>query len=89
MADYADPIGKGGIWVKDGKKGKFFSWSCTFSYNGHEVTARGVAFRNDKKEGQQPDYRMLVNDAAPAKARDVPKPKEPETWDPDKDELPF
>ena len=58
MADYADPIGKGGIWVKDGKKGKFFSWSCTFSYNGHEVTARGVAFRNDKKEGQQPDYRM-------------------------------
>jgi hypothetical protein len=91
MADYADPIGKGGMWVNEGKKGKFFSWTCTFSYNGHQVTTKGVAFRNDRKEGKQPDYNMIVNDAAPTKAKETDKPKapEPDTWDPAKDDLPF
>jgi hypothetical protein len=83
MADYSEPIGRGGIWVKEGKKGKYLSWEATFAYNGHQVTAKGVAFKNDNKQGNQPDYTMKVNDAMPAKSReDKSKPKE-------KEDLPF
>ena len=70
MSDFKE-IGDGGIWIKEGRKGKFLSWKITFLYNGHQVTANGVAFKNEKKEGQQPDYRMKVSDAFPAKPRET------------------
>jgi hypothetical protein len=79
MADpYPDPIGDGGVWLKDGKKGKYLSWSITLTHNGYPITVRGVAFKNTKKErDSQPDYRMIVNDSAPAKAKEPPKTPPP------------
>lgn len=66
-------VGEGGLWIKEGKKGKFFSWKITFAYSGHQITARGRAFKNERKEGNQsdylmPDYLMKVMDAFPSKA---------------------
>jgi hypothetical protein len=64
MADFPDPIGKGWAWLKDGKKGKYMSWSITFPVNGSvPITVSGVAFRNEKKEegSKQPDYNFIVN----------------------------
>jgi hypothetical protein len=69
MTDYSE-IGRGGLWIKEGKRGKFLSWEATFQYNGHEVTARGVAFKNERKGGNQPDYNMRVSDAFPAKPKE-------------------
>lgn len=61
----------GGLWIKSGARGEFM----TGSINGVGV----VCFRNDKKTGNQPDWRVLKakprEDAAPAKAinaADVP-----------------
>ena len=85
MADFPE-IGRGGIWIKEGKKSKFLSWEATFQYNGHEVTARGVAFKNDHKEGNQPDYRIKVSDAFPAKPRETQPTPAAKDEDPD---LPF
>ena len=64
-------IGSGGMWEKEGRNGgKYLSWEATFTYNGHPITAKGVAFKNDRKEGNQPDYRIKVNDAYPAKPKE-------------------
>jgi hypothetical protein len=72
MSDYREPIGQGGLWLKEGKKGKFFSGEMTFQYNGHPVTARVIIFRNTRKqEGtKQPDYSIKITDAFPAKPKD-------------------
>ena len=84
MSDYTDPIGQGGLWLKEGKKGKFFSGEMTFSYNGHEVTAKVLIFRNERKTGQQPDYVVKVIDAFPAKPKDNGKAKAK-----DEEDIPF
>lgn len=82
-------IGTGGIWEKNGKKGRFFSLELNFTYNGHPVTARGLAFKNRHKENtRQPDYGIVVTDAYPAKAKDTPAPAEP-TKENEPDEIPI
>jgi hypothetical protein len=72
MPSYAEPIGAGGLWLKEGKKGKFFSGQMTFGYNGHQVTATVIIFRNTRKqEGtKQPDYSIKVTDAFPTKPKE-------------------
>jgi len=71
MADYPKAIGKGGLWLNESKSGvKYMAGEMTFSYNGHEVTAKFAVFKNTKKEGKQPDYSVIVNDSYPAKARE-------------------
>ncbi len=86
MGNYDTPIGKGGMWIKEGKKGKFISGECTFQYNGHSVTTKFLSFKNEKKTGNQPDYNMLITDAFPAKEKktDQPPPKRE-----DEDSIPF
>lgn len=86
MNDWKDPIGSGGLWIKEGKKGKYLSFEMTFGYNGHQVTARGVAFKNEKKEGKQPDYKIKINDAFPAKAKEPSKNPEPSR---EENDIPF
>lgn len=71
MPGYDEPIGQGGIWVKEGKSGKFLSWKITFAYNGHQVDVTGLAFKNEKQEGQQPNYRIKVLDAYPSKSKEM------------------
>ena len=88
MPNYNDPIGKGGAWIKEGKKGKFMSGQMTFSYNGHSVTTTFLAFRNEKKTGQQPDYNILVTDSFPAKEKEVKKP-EPKQETKNEENIPF
>lgn len=84
MSGYAEPIGKGGAWLNQSKAGKkYLAGEMTFQYNGHSVTVKFAAFRNDKKEGKQPDYNILVNDAFPAKEKQAPAPKKEE------DDIPF
>jgi len=81
MANYNDPIGKGGLWIKEGKKGKFFSGEITFQYNGHSVTLKMLGFKNEQKEGQRPDYNLLAIDAFPAKEKKVTPPPQKEEND--------
>ncbi len=63
MSDWEKPIGNGGIWVKEGKNGKkYLSWSMEFPVNANvPIVVHGVAFKNEKKEGNQPDYKIIVN----------------------------
>ncbi len=70
MPDWKDEIGQGGIWIKEGRKGKFLSWKITFAYNGHQVDVSGVAYKNETQEGKQPKYRMKVFDACPSRAQE-------------------
>lgn len=73
---YKEAIGKGGLWLNESKNGvKYMAGEMTFSYSGHEVTAKFAVFKNTKKEGKQPDYSVIVNDSYPAKARE-PKSQE-------------
>lgn len=46
-----DPNEIGALWVKAGRKGEFLSGTI----NGEQV----VCFRNDRKTGKQPDWRVL------------------------------
>ena len=86
MTDYAEPVGQGGLWLKEGKKGKFFSGEMTFSYNGHPITARVIIFRNTRKqEGtKQPDYSIKVTEAFPARPKENGGSRRNE-----KDDIPF
>ena len=69
----------GGIWVKRAKNGKeYFSISIG--------DQRYVAFPNDKKEGKQPDYRILESDYT---KQDYPKPQEPPQPSPLDSDIPF
>ena len=87
MANYPDPIGKGGAWINEFKsgKGKFMAGEMTFQYNGHSVTVKFVAFKNEKKEGKQPDYNLIVNDAFPAKEKKIEQPPPQK----DEEDIPF
>ncbi len=91
MADYAKSIGQGGGWVKDLKsgKGKYLTWSITFPVSGNvPIVVSGVAFKNEKKEGNQPDYRFLVNKWEYPKAKEPAKPAPQSAREEDSD-LPF
>lgn len=46
-----DPNEVGALWIKSGRKGEFLSGTI----NGEPV----VCFRNDRKTGKQPDWRVL------------------------------
>jgi hypothetical protein len=51
----------GGLWLKEGAKGKFFSGE--FQPDGKDGKSwRIMVFKNDKKEGRQPDYRIVLAD---------------------------
>lgn len=70
MGDYPEAIGKGGLYLKESKKGlKYMDGKMTFSYNGHEVTVKIAVFKNTNKEpgSSYPDYNVLVKDSYPAK----------------------
>ena len=84
MAKYDEPVGKGGLWLNESKSGiKYMAGEITFSHSGHEVTCKIAVFKNTKKEGRQPDYNVIVNDAFPAKAKEPQAKKEGES------DLPF
>lgn len=72
MADFKEPVGQGGIWIKESKNGKkFLSWSIEFAGpGGPPLKVQGVAFKNEKKEGNQPSYKILVNSCDPAPAKE-------------------
>jgi hypothetical protein len=92
MADkYPDPIGNGGIWIKEGKNGKYLSWQIEFAQSGaSSIVVMGVAFKNDKKGNEKaPDYRMLVNRWDYPKARDVKPPAEKKEPPREDDDIPF
>lgn len=85
MPDYNDPVGKGGLWLNESKSGtKYMAGEITFQYNLHEVTCKIAIFKNNKKEGKQPDYNVIVNDSFPAKVRE-PKEKKPT----EEEDIPF
>jgi uncharacterized protein (DUF736 family) len=93
MSNYEPAIGNGGIWIKDGKNGKkYLSWSMTFPVNANvPIVVHGVAFKNEKKEGNQPDYRIIVNGfkyPEPRKEYQEPKP-EPEKERENDGDIPF
>jgi len=44
----------GGLWLKEGKNGKFFSGNVEVG----GIKQGILIFRNDKKEGNQPDYNI-------------------------------
>ena len=73
MGKFPEPVGRGGLWLKEAKSGvKYMDGEMMFSYNGHEVSCKIAVFKNTKKEpgSKYPDYNLIVNDAAPAKARE-------------------
>lgn len=68
----------GALWLKSGAKGEYM----TGTVNGQAV----VVFRNDRKQGKQPDWRVLK-----AKPRDEGRtsaPSRPVQAEPD-DEMPW
>jgi len=68
----ADKIGAGGLWIKEGKNGKFLSGSLHFDMMGRRIEVNFLSFKNDRKEGKQPDYNILVTEY-----KDATRPKEP------------
>lgn len=51
MADQAI----GALWIKEGPKGDYMTGNIKIN----DVEHRIVVFRNDRKEGKQPDWRIL------------------------------
>lgn len=47
----------GALWTKDGKKGKFLSGTLDLGVLGKATI---MIFPNEKKENNQPDYRMYL-----------------------------
>lgn len=89
MPKYDDPVGKGGLWLAESKSGnKYMFGEITFQYNGHSVTCKMAIFKNTRKEGKQPDYNVFVNDAFPAKEKEVKKP-EPKQEAKTEEDIPF
>jgi len=52
----------GGLWIKEGKKGKFFSGNITLNYGTpEEIKLNIMIFKNDKKEKEnQPEYKIVT-----------------------------
>ncbi len=88
MSDYKN-IGSGGLWIKEGKNGKYLSGALNFDYLGRRMEVSFVAFKNEKRENdKQPNYRIKVNDF-----KDATKPKEASYQPPpqvkDESDVPF
>lgn len=49
----------GALWIQEGKNGKYLSGKITIN----DVTTAIVMFKNDRKEGRQPDYRIYIQKA--------------------------
>ncbi len=89
MSDWEKPIGNGGIWAKEGKSGKkYLFWSMEFPVNANvPIVVYGVAFKNEKKEDNQPDYKIIVNGWKHPEER---KPKVQESKNEDQEgDIPF
>ena len=77
-------IGSGGLWIREGKKGKFLSGQLQFDQMGRRIEVNFVSFKNDKKDNpKQPDYRIVVMDY-----KDATKPKEAPYQPPNADDSP-
>jgi len=78
----------GAIWEKTAKNGQPY-YSGTVTVDGVEV--RFVAFKNRKKEGNQPDWRILESKPASNHQDTRPEPpkQEAKANAPDEDYCPF
>ncbi len=86
---YPEPVGEGALWIKTSKVGnRYLSGEATFLYNGHSVTTRLTIMQNTKKQegSKQPDYKIWVNDAHPAKPKEIKPPAPPKQ---DEEDIPF
>jgi hypothetical protein len=63
----------GGLWLKDGAKGKFFSGEFEPEGKGGPKY-RVMIFKNTEKEGKQPDYRIMLVDDEGEEPRKRQKP---------------
>lgn len=74
MPEY-EKVGSGALWIRESKTGKkYLNGNLEFSYQGHPVTVRIAVFKNGKKEGEQPDYNIVVNSWEHTKPREVKPP---------------
>ena len=71
MSDFKR-IGAGGLWIKEGRNGKFLSGSLHFDMMGKRIEVNFLSFKNTEKEGKQPDYKIVVSEY-----KDTTNPKEP------------
>jgi hypothetical protein len=88
----SEMVGRGAIWEKETRNGKMLSGVMDFQYNGHLVTAKFIAFKNQgKKEGERkPDWNIFVEDSFPTNGREIPfKPQPKFSKEEMKEELPF
>ena len=81
----------GGLWIKDGKNGKFMSGKIT-QMNGAELNI--VVFKNDKGDNpKRPDYRIYLSEPMGDKKQETPRsaPPRPAEEKPDDfvDSIPF
>ncbi len=70
----------GGLWLKDGKSGKFFSGQVEIN----DVKYGLLIFKNKYKEGKQPDYKIFEGEVK----KQEKKPESPER-EPGEEEVPF
>jgi len=80
-------IGSGGLWIKEGRNGKFLSGQIQFDQMGRRIEVNFLSFKNDKKDNPKaPDYRIVVTEY-----KDATRPKEAPYQPPPKDEelVPF
>jgi hypothetical protein len=72
-------VGKGAIWEKETRNGKILSGVMDFQYNGHLVTAKFIAFKNQgkKESNRQPDWNIFVEDSFPTPGKIIATPSTP------------
>ena len=70
MSDFKR-IGAGGLWIKEGRNGKFLSGQLQFDMMGRRIEVNFLAFKNKERQGKQPDYKIVVSEYT-----DATKPKE-------------
>jgi hypothetical protein len=84
MSDFKK-IGNGGMWIKEGRNGKFLSGKLAFDMMGRRIEVNFLGFKNNEKEGKQPDYKIVVSEYT-----DATRPKEaPYQNQTEKDDVPF